>query len=127
MRGRRALRSRGTAVVGALLLVACGLTNTADPNVVHVANVSYGDTVCSGTSCNGVLRFQLLNGANEGRSGLVQISSQGAQPLMSEWTNADGWQQMAWTVEQSRRPYRISVCPQGLAPGDRRCASTSTN
>ena len=119
------MRSRGI-VVGVLLLVACGLTNTSDPNMVHVANVSYGDTACIGTSCNGILHFRLLNGANEGRSGLVQINSQGVQSLMSVWTNADGWQQMEWTVEQGRRPYTITVCPQGLAPGNRRCASTST-
>jgi hypothetical protein len=120
------MRSRCAGVVGLLLLVACGLTNTADPNAVHVANVSYSDTACTSTSCNGVLRFRLLNTANEGRAGLVQVGSHGVQPYMSVWTNADGWQQMAWTVEQTTRPYTITVCPQGLAAGDSRCSSAST-
>lgn len=120
------MRGRHAAVVGLVCLVACGLTNTADPNAVHVANVSYSDTACTAASCNGVLRFRLLNSANEGRSGLVQIGSNGVQPYMSVWTNADGWQRMAWTVELNTRPYTITVCPQGLAPGDRRCSSTST-
>ena len=120
------MRLRHTVVIGPLLLLGCGLTNTADPNVVHVANVSYSDTGYSGTSCSGILRFRLLNSAGAGRSGLVQIGSQGVQPYMSGWTNADGWQGMAWTVEQSTRPYTITVCPQGLAAGNRRCGSTST-
>ena len=117
-----------TAVVvgGVLSLAACGLTNTADPNLVHVTNVSYSDTGCSGTSCNGILHFRLLDSAGKGRMGLVQIGSQGVQPYMSVWTNGDGWQQMAWAVEQSTRPYTITVCPQGLAAGNRRCASAST-
>lgn len=120
------MKSRHMLCVGLLSLAARELTNTADPNDVHVANVSYSDTACTSTSCNGVLRFRLLNTAKEGRSGLVQIDSHGAQPLMSVWTNADGWQQMAWTVDQSARPYTISVCPQGFAAGNSRCASTST-
>lgn len=117
---------RYVAVAGLVLGVACDHRNTTDPNVVHVANVSYSDTACSGASCNGVLRFRLLNSANEGRAGLVQVDSHGVQPYMSVWTNADGWQQMAWTVEQNTRPYTITVCPQGLSAGNSRCASTST-
>jgi len=120
------MRSPCIMILGLVSLAACGPTNTADPNVVHVANVTYSDTACTSTSCAGVLRFRLLNTANEGRAGLVQVDSHGAEPLVSGWTNADGWQQWAWTVDQSARPYTISVCPQGLAAGNSRCASTST-
>ena len=120
------MKSRFIGVAGLLIPVACGRTNTVDPNLVHVANVSYADTSCTGTSCNGVLRFQLLNTANEGRAGLVQVGSNGVQPYMSVWTNADGWQRMAWSAEQNTRPYTITVCPQGLAAGNSRCSSTST-
>lgn len=108
-----------------LTLAACGLTNTADPNVLHVANVSYSDTACSLASCSGILKFRLLDSKNGGRPGLVTINSHGFQPFQVMWTNADGWGQTPWTVDRASRPYTIIICPEGV-PDYRRCASGST-
>jgi hypothetical protein len=120
------MRLPAVAVAAVALLGGCGLTNTADPNLVHVADISYSDTSCSASACNGVLRFRLLDSENKGRFGLVQVGSDGVQPYMSMWTNADGWRQLGWTIEQGTRPYTITVCPQGLSAGNSRCASVST-
>ena len=60
------MRCRYVTFVALLTLVACGLTNTADPNFLHVAYVSYSDTACGPASCSGILRFRLLNSAKPG-------------------------------------------------------------
>jgi len=120
------MRYRYVTYVALLTLVACGLTNAANPNLLHVANVSYSDTACAPASCSGILRFRLLNSAKTGRSGRVMIDSDGFQPIMAVWTNADGWGQMSWTVDRVSRPYTITVCPEGVPVESSRCAKGST-
>ena len=117
---------RFAACLGLVTIAACGLTNTPDPNVLHVANVSYSDTACGPASCSGILKFRLLNSANAGSYGMVVIDSHGMQPIIAIWTHADGWRQLAWIVEQPSRPYTITICPVGVSEGNSRCARGTT-
>jgi hypothetical protein len=119
---------RRATVVAMLLIAACsGLTNTPDPNVVHVANLGYDDTACGPTTCDGKAGFQLLNSANEGRMGVVLVTSHGPTP-QTVGVNArpDGWGWAPLTIDRATRPYEITACPEGVPWGNSRCATTSS-
>ena len=122
------MHCRPATVILLLAFAACsGLTNTPDPNVVHVANLSYVDTACGPVSCGGGARFQLLNSSNAGRQGEVLIFFYGPQASgFGVNTRPDGWGWVPFTVDRAARPYRIIACPEGVAAGDNRCASGST-
>ena len=118
---------RFASTVALPFLVACGPTDTTDPNVVHVANLSYIDTACGPVSCDGMAEFQLLNSANDGRAGLVFLSTQGPQPgVFAVNTRPDGWGWVTLTVDRASRPSAITACPEGADAGSSRCARGST-
>lgn len=122
------MRHRFATVLAVVGLAACsGLTNTPDPNVLHVANLSYGDTACGPTMCDGKVQVQLLNSANVGRMGVVLIFVYGA-PVDAFGVNVrpDGWGWVPVTLDRAKRPYRITACPEGVPTGSSQCATGST-